>query len=183
MAAALRDVVARLDRLNIRYMVTGSVAMSVYITPRLTMDIDVVIEFSARDAQRFADEFAGDYYVNAASVRRAIERQSMFNIINLPLGIKIDCIPRKPDEFSIARFDRRVMMIMDDVSFWCITKEDLILAKLMWARESHSELQFRDISNLADSGYDLEYVSYWSERIDLNEVWTALDEWKIQAGK
>jgi len=107
----------------------------------------------------------------------------MFNIVNQVQGVKIDCIPRKDDEFSRERFKRRVMATIDDAKFWAITKEDLILAKLMWASESHSEVQFRDISNLVDSGYDLEYVKHWSDRLKLKDTWKALSEWKTQAAK
>ena len=183
MAETLRDVVTRLEGLHIKYMVTGSVAMSVYVTPRLTMDIDIVVEIPAGDSQRFANGFSVDYYVNPASIRRAIDRQSMFNIVSLPFGVKVDCILLKRDEFSVARFSRRVMVNMNGMSVWCITKEDLILAKLMWARESHSEVQFRDISNLTESGYDVDYVTLWTEKLRLHDTWSALDQWKIQAAK
>ncbi len=39
----LLDVVARLEDAGIDYMLTGSVAMSVYVEPRMTRDIDVVV--------------------------------------------------------------------------------------------------------------------------------------------
>ena len=183
MVEALKDFVSRVDGLGINYMVTGSLAMSVYITPRMTMDIDVVIEIRSNDAERFANQFLDGYYVNPNSIRRAIDNRSMFNIVNQVQSVKIDCIPRKDDEFSRERFKRRVMVSIDDVKFWAITKEDLILAKLIWASESHSEVQFRDISNLVDSGYDLEYVNHWSERLHLDDTWKALSEWKTQAAK
>jgi hypothetical protein len=183
MIEALKDFVSRVDALGISYMVTGSLAMSVYITARTTMDIDVVIEIRSNEAERFANQFLDGYYVNPNSIRRAIDNQSMFNIVNQVQGVKIDCIPRKDDEFSRERFKRRVMATIDDAKFWAITKEDLILAKLMWASESHSEVQFRDISNLVDSGYDLEYVNHWSDRLKLKDTWKALSEWKTQAAK
>jgi hypothetical protein len=183
MTETLKDFVSRVDELGINYMVTGSLAMSVYITARMTMDIDVVIEIRPTDAERFAEQFVDSYYVNPNSIRRSIDDQSMFNIVNQLYGVKIDCIPRKDDEFSRERFRRRVMASIDDVRFWAITKEDLVLAKLIWASESHSEVQFRDISNLVDSGYDLGYVNYWSERLYLGDTWKALSEWKTQAAK
>jgi hypothetical protein len=183
MTETLKDFVSRVDKLGINYMVTGSLAMSVYITPRLTMDIDVVVEIRPTDAERFANQFSDSYYVNPNSIRRAIDNQSMFNIVYQAQAVKVDCIPRKDDEFSVQRFQRRVMASLDEVKFWCIMKEDLILAKLIWARESHSEVQFRDISNLMDSGYDLEYVNLWSDKLRLGDTWAILDKWKIQAAK
>ncbi len=183
MTETLKDFVERVDKLGIDYMVTGSVAMSVYITARLTMDIDVVVEIRPADAERFSNQFSDGYYVNPNSIRRAIDHQSMFNIVSLANSVKVDCIPRKSDEFSKERFRRRKMATLDGVEFWAITKDDLILAKLIWARESHSEIQFRDISNLMDSGYDREYVESWRGKLGLNDAWAALNKWKIQAAK
>lgn len=47
----LRDAVARLDRAGVRYMLTGSIALSYYAEPRMTRDIDLVVELEARDAK------------------------------------------------------------------------------------------------------------------------------------
>jgi hypothetical protein len=43
----LRTVACRLDALGIACMVTGSMAVSYYAVPRMTRDIDVVVELSA----------------------------------------------------------------------------------------------------------------------------------------
>lgn len=51
MLATLGDVIGRLDDLKIPYMVTGSFAMSTYITARTTLDIDVVIEIGGVDSK------------------------------------------------------------------------------------------------------------------------------------
>src|SRR5437762_10329652 len=145
MLDTLTDVVVRLGELGIDYMVTGSVAMSNYATARTTLDIDVIIEIGPSDVERFEKKFMNDYYVDAASIRRAREFQSMFNVLNLNTGIKVDFILKKPSEFETAKFDRRRRARIGDVAFWVIEKEDLILSKLRWAKDSHSELQFRDI--------------------------------------
>jgi len=183
MTETLRDFVSRVDQLGVQYMVTGSVAMSVYIPARFTMDIDVVIEIMPADAERFVAVFVDRYYINPNSIRRAVDNQSMFNIVDQKQGVKVDCIPRKSDDHSIQRFNRRLLATIDEVRCWCITKEDLILAKLMWARESHSEVQFRDISNLAESGYDEDYVNTWKDKLRVSDTWSALEQWKIQAAK
>ena len=48
-----------LNRLRIPYMVTGGVASVVYGEPRLTRDIDLVIDLHPRDARRFAEAWSG----------------------------------------------------------------------------------------------------------------------------
>ena len=60
----LLDVVARLDGAGIGYMLTGSVAMSVYAEPRMTRDIDVVVELDSVAAGTVVRLFSPDYYVD-----------------------------------------------------------------------------------------------------------------------
>lgn len=42
----LKDVCQKLKILNVDYMLTGSLAMSHYSTPRRTRDIDIVIDIN-----------------------------------------------------------------------------------------------------------------------------------------
>jgi len=76
--------------LGIQYIITGSVAMHAYATGRLTFDIDAVIEISSRDAGRFESKFSPDYYVDQISIKNAIEHNSMFNVLNLNNGVKVE---------------------------------------------------------------------------------------------
>ena len=46
---------SRLNKLNIRYMITGSVAGIVYGEPRMTHDIDLVLEMAYADAEGFTE--------------------------------------------------------------------------------------------------------------------------------
>src|SRR5882762_7423340 len=45
----VRDISARFERAQIPYMLTGSMAMNYYAQPRMTRDIDVVIEITPED--------------------------------------------------------------------------------------------------------------------------------------
>ena len=40
----MKQIAERLDTAHIRYMLTGSMAMAIYSVPRMTRDIDLVIE-------------------------------------------------------------------------------------------------------------------------------------------
>ena len=68
----LFDVVARLESASIEYMITGSMAMAVYATPRMTRDVDIVVQLSPTDAISICTAFGGEYYVDEEAVRRAI---------------------------------------------------------------------------------------------------------------
>jgi len=181
MIETLRDFVDKAGQLGIQYMVTGSFSMSSYGEIRHTKDIDVVIELPVRSIGQFARQFEPDrYYINEDSVRRAVERRSMFNVVDKQYGDKIDFIIRKDTEFAKESFSHRRKAVIGGVEFWTSTKEDLIIAKLDWARDSKSELQIRDIANLTADAYDADYVSSWVDRLHLKDIWAEVEKWKIQ---
>jgi hypothetical protein len=92
MTDTLRDFVEKIDELGIEYMVTGSFAMSAYGEIRMTRDIDIVIQLKREDVEGFIEKFEGSYYVGRESINRAIERQSMFNIISNEHGGKMTAL-------------------------------------------------------------------------------------------
>lgn len=183
MLKTLQDVAERLNDLGMRYMVTGSVALGVYVPARTTFDIDMVLEIDSSDAKRFENRFSPDYYVDALSIARASERQSIFNIINNSTLVKIDCIVRKRDRFEIETFSRRERGEIAGVEFWVTGKEDLILSKLKWAGNSHSTRQFEDVERLLETGVDEQFLSDNIKKTGLIEVWRAFHHWKTQARK
>lgn len=183
MLEALRDFVERVTQANISYMVTGSFAMSAYTEPRMTRDIDIVIEIKREDVDAFVKLFEEDHYVDKTSIRRAIDYQSVFNLIHLTNMVKIDCIVLKNKDFEKEKFARRRQAKIDDLAFWTITKEDLILSKLNWAKDTCSEMQIKDIDNLISGDYDSEYVQGWISQLGLEEMWQKVLTWKTQHQK
>lgn len=166
----LHDFVDRIESLKIPYMLSGSMAMMNYSVYRYTADIDVVIEITSRDATQMISAFEPDYYVPHDSVFSAILREQMFNVIHVETAFKVDCIVRKSSVFQRSVFSRRGVGDFYGKPISIITKEDLILSKLLWAIESHSEKQLTDVKNLMRAGYDNQYVKTWAEMLDLTEL-------------
>jgi len=52
-----------------------------------------------------------------------------------------------------------------------VSKEDLIISKLDWSKDSGSERQKDDIRNLALTGYDEIYLEGWIEKLGLSQAW------------
>ena len=77
----LQNIIAFLHRENISYMLSGSVAMSIYTLPRSTRDIDFVIHLQKKDVDKLSSHFKKGYYCDKDAVMDAIHQQSMFNII------------------------------------------------------------------------------------------------------
>jgi hypothetical protein len=183
MIETMRDFIEKMDDLGIEYMVTGSYAMSAYGEIRMTRDVDIVVQMAEKHLKPFIERFKDEYYVSEDSIRRALNRGSMFNIVSQVHGGKIDCIIRNDTDFARASFARRYKENVAGIEFWITTREDLIIAKLDWAKDSHSEMQIRDVANLTDAEYDSAYVSGWLDKLGLREIWDEVGQWKIQHPK
>lgn len=166
----LLDVVARLEGAGIDYMLTGSVAMSIYAEPRMTRDIDIVVELARADAERVAGLFSPDYYVDADAVGSAIATHGMFNVFHLARLVKVDLIVPADDEFQRHEFRGRQRHLLGGRVVWVIGKEDLVLAKLLWAAPTGSALQLRDVQALVASGVDEAYLGAWSARLGVQDL-------------
>lgn len=59
-----------------------------------------------------------------------------------------------------------------DFHLWVVSKEDLIISKLDWARDSLSQRQLSDVENLIATGCDLEYIKEWSVALNLTDMLT-----------
>jgi hypothetical protein len=171
----LRVIAARLDGAGIPYMVTGSLAQAVWAVPRMTRDIDVVVEVEPDDAQRLVGLFADDCVIDPDAVRDAIARRGMFNIIHAGWIVKADFIVRKDAAYRKVELGRRRSVDVAGTAIAFVSPEDLILSKLAWGKDSHSELQRKDARQLVESVADLDwaYLRTWAAELGVRD---ALDE-------
>jgi len=65
----VRDLSKRLDASQVPFMLTGSLAMSFYATPRMTRVIDFVLDLKPHDAPRLVAALENDYYIALDSVQ------------------------------------------------------------------------------------------------------------------
>jgi hypothetical protein len=166
----LREVSERLISAGIRFMVTGSVAMGYYAEPRMTRDIDMVVALIESDVDTVIRLFQGDYYIDEQAVARAIARRSMFNIIHTERVVKVDFIVLKSDEYRQEEFERRHLIEMGEFQTWIVSREDLILSKLCWAKDSRSEMQLRDVKNLLASDCDEGYLRSHAKALGVDDL-------------
>jgi hypothetical protein len=166
----VRDVSHRLEQAGIPYMLTGSMAMNYYAQPRMTRDIDLVVAITPNEVDRVMALFRPDYYLSEESIRESLAHESIFNLIHEESVIKIDCIIRKNTEFRLTEFGRRQKITIQDFTTFIASKEDLILSKLFWAKDSHSETQLGDVRNLLATGYDADYLRRWTGELGLDSL-------------
>ncbi len=174
----LKDICSQLDSNEISYMLTGSFAANFYALPRMTRDIDIVIEIYPQNVEKVYRIFQKDFYIDKTSINEAIQHRNMFNIIHNDLSLKIDFIIRKDDEYRQIEFQRKKKIYLDNIPIWIVTLEDLIISKLYWAKDSHSEIQMKDVRNLLLSSPQIDF-SYMKEWIDKLNLFTLYEKVKI----
>lgn len=163
----LQRVCKSLDDNSIPYMISGSIALNIYTIPRMTRDIDIVVELTANRVDEFTALFP-DSYFNKETIILEIKRQGMFNIIDHQTGFKIDFIIRKETEYFQQAFENRQRINELETNLWVISLDDLIIAKIIWIQEYQSEKQITDIENLLlNPDVNINYIKKWCDKMNL----------------
>lgn len=173
-ADIIKEVAGMLESNGIAYMFTGSIAANFYTVPRMTRDIDIVIELKDTDVERVYKLFEKDFFIDRNSISNAIREKGMFNIVHYKSVFKIDFIVRKNDLYRIEEFKRKKQIIFEDAKLYLTAPEDLILSKLYWAKDSMSELQLNDVKNLLGSVKEIneDYLKRWADYLGISELYS-----------
>lgn len=172
-----------LDRLGLRYFVTGSMATISYGEPRFTNDIDIVVDLPLGKIGALCASFPEpEYYVSEESAQRAVRNQSQFNIIQPSAGLKIDVMIPERSAFNEGLFRRvRRLEPVNGIQVNFASPEDAILMKLVYYRDGGSDKHLRDISGILKIGagsLDLDLIAYWTEELEVAETWRELISFK-----
>src|SRR5438270_282825 len=142
MLEAFRDVIQRLESHHVDYMVVGSVASIIYGEPRLTRDMDIVIELPPALSTQLDKVFpSSDFYLPPLEiVSQEVMNRGQFNIIDLKTSLKIDFILRRVSPHAITEFGRRRRHpFLPGLEVWLASPEDVIIKKLAYFQEGGSE--------------------------------------------
>lgn len=150
--AVTLQVIAELEKLDICYVIGGSLASALHGTARATMDADLVVDLQIAHIAPLVDALQAHFYFDATSAREAIIRHSSFNLIHYKTMFKIDLFVAKPRAFDVAQLANRQLVIVaePEQKAYVLSAEDTILAKLEWYRlgGEQSERQWRDVTSI-----------------------------------
>jgi hypothetical protein len=171
----LRRVTGALAEAGIPYMLAGSFASAYYGAARSTRDIDFVIEATSEQLTDFIRRLPREqYYADLDAALEAYHRQSLFNIIDMASGWKIDLIIRKARAFSREEFRRRQLVNLQDLSLFVASAEDVIVSKLEWSRLAQSQRQIEDVASILrirKDSLDRPYLEKWIAELHLESFW------------
>jgi len=172
------EVIEILEKLKIPYMIGGSVASIAYGEPRLTLDMDVVVDIGLQQVGSFAGSFGPEYYVSLESIQDAIRNRSHFNIIQSEVGVKVDFYVLNQDTFSQEEFKRKGRQAFDENRTAVFaTPEDTIIKKLEWHKMGESQKHLEDIRGIlkiSSNKLDVKYIDKWSLKLEVFDIWQKL---------
>lgn len=167
-------ITTALDRAGIAYMLSGSFASAYYGAPRSTQDIDLVIEATPARLRALVQGLPSDeYYADLDAALEAYKRQSIFNVIDLATGWKIDLIIRKSRAFSQEEF-RRQLVNLQDLPLFVASAEDVVVAKLEWSKLAQSKRHIEDVAGILRMRWeslDRSYLEKWTLELGLETEW------------
>ena len=140
-----------LGALGLSYLVTGSVASTVYGEPRFTNDIDVAIDLPLDRVDEFCAGFPeSDFYLSQPAV-----------VTDSP--------------FDRSRLQRvRTLSVVPQVATCFASPEDVILKKLAFYQQGGSDKHLRDIAGvlrLQGPALDRDYIQGWAARLGVGHIW------------
>jgi hypothetical protein len=167
-------------------MITGAVASIIYGEPRLTNDIDTVIDMTPDDVESFADAFPiEDFYCPPPEVIQleiARPQRGHFNLIHHATGFKADIYASGRDELHTWGMKNRNMVDVAEEKFWLAPIEYVILRKLEYYREGESEKHLRDISSIltfSSDKIDFEMLEAHINKRTFEKEWKAAKSFKV----
>jgi len=144
----LLKLVDVLNRFGIRYHLTGGITSVAYGEPRMTQDVDLVLDRDRVLAIR--DEFLSSlsdagFLFSEQTAHRAIESRQMFQLLDMDQVIKLDLYVRC---LIPGELDRSVRTeLFPGVALPIVARTDAALSKLIWIQHG-SHRSRRDLRRI-----------------------------------
>lgn len=175
-AELLKIISSFLDKNKIPYMLTGALSVVYYGRPRASHDIDFVVEIEKKDIKRVLNAFktlSAEYLVQQDAIKEAVKNRGMFNVIYLPIYIKLDFWLLTNEPFDHERFRRRQRIKLLGKNMTLSTPEDTIIQKLRWYKEAPIEKHLVDaafVYKIQKESLDKSYLDFWIKKLKLTKI-------------
>jgi hypothetical protein len=166
------------EKLGVPYLISGSLASTLYGMVRNTQDADIVAEMRLEHLQPFVSALQDEFYLDDVMIGESIKRNSSFNLIHRDTMFKVDVFIPRPRPFlqsQLARARKQTFTFETEVSAKFASPEDTILSKLEWYRMGGevSDRQWRDILGVLKTRageLDLAYLRQWAGELKVGDL-------------
>jgi hypothetical protein len=143
---------SKFNELDLRYMVSGSVAAIYYGEPRMTNDVDIIVFLRREDARKLSAAFPEDEYycppLEVIESERTRDQRGHFNLIHHETGFKADIYLTGRDELHAWGLSQVIRADLEGQQVNFAPPEYVIVRKLQFFREGGSPKHLRDISRM-----------------------------------
>lgn len=173
------EVAQELERLGVRHLVGGSLASSVYGTPRATQDADLIADLAPDQVASFVAALSDRFYADAEMIGEAVRRKASFNLLHLLTMFKIDVFVMREDAWWQEEMARGRTERIGEGTNACTLRfaspEDMVLQKLVWFKRGGaiSDKQWSDVLGILrvqSSILDHEYLERWSAHLGVADL-------------
>ncbi len=172
----------KLEEVGINYMATGSVASTLYGIPRFTHDLDLIIDLPSHQIRAFQEAFPLEAFycppVEVLRIESRRPRRGHFNIIHHETGFKADIYVHNADrlqEWGLKQKQR--IDLPNGKGLWTAPPEYVIVRKLDYYREGHSEKHLEDIAGMLEISGDIidrPTIDHWVNKLGLQDQWARI---------
>ena len=171
-------VTGAFEKLNVPYLIGGSLASTLHGMVRTTQDSDVIAEMRHEHLQPFVLALQDEFYIDEETIADSIQHNSSFNIIHRETMFKVDVFIPSPRPFlqaQLARAQRQTFSFETEISAKFASPEDTVLSKLEWYRMGGevSDRQWRDILGVLKTRageLDLGYLRKWAAELHISDL-------------
>lgn len=184
MTNLFRVIIAPLESAKFDYMIVGSVAAMTYGEPRLTNDIDLVIELQPGELPIFESAFPAEEFYRAPNEALSIELarglRGHTNVIHHDSGFRADIYFHGGDPLHAWAWPRRTRLEIEsglEASF--APPQYVILRKLEYYREGNSPKHLTDIQAIiAQPEFSFlktdPDMAHWAGTIGVKDLWQGI---------
>jgi hypothetical protein len=167
-----------LNQARIKYLVTGATAAIIYGSPRLTHDVDLIVDLKREQLKLFQEIFsAKDYYIPPEEIIVVEMLRAMrghFNLIHHETGFKADIYLVGEDPLHHWALQHVRYINLEGEKIPVAPPEYVILRKLQFFQEGGSEKHLSDIKNIlavSERLIDLKKLKYYIKSYALESEW------------
>jgi hypothetical protein len=178
-AEALIPLVARIEQLDVRYCLCGSLAAAFYGVCDSWSDVELVAELSPAHVRPLFDAVQREYWMDPRLAASAVADQSAFALVHLPTAMKVivHISKRRPYDVAAMNRVRRDAFGNDPKESPVLlpSPEDVVLSKLEWYRlgDEVSDRQWRDVigvMKVVGTTLDRPYMVHWAGELGVADL-------------
>lgn len=179
---------APFQRSGLRYMITGGAAAIVYGEPRLTNDLDLVVDMSPADAPAVAELLAAaDTYVppvEVLEIEAARRIHGHFNVVHGPTSLRADVYIAGEDPLHHWGLAHRRELTIAGLTVAIAPPEYVIIRKLQYATMGGGDRHLRDIQRMLERALvpiDRALIERQAQELGVVAAWARATNWRERA--